>query len=80
MGNNGAIVELHNDGTYGTMDNRASAHSQAQLQLFTKCLYYLVFMNVSHFAQANSQTKNCNRACLFSIAFLPTRKTKSGQC
>ena len=57
MGNNGAIMELHND-------NRASPHSQAHLQ----------------FAQANAKTKNCKRACLFSIAFLPTRKTKSGQC
>jgi len=34
-------------------------HSQAQLQ----------------FAQANVQTKNCNRACLFVNAFLPTLKT-----
>jgi len=34
-------------------------HSQAQLQ----------------FAQANAQTKNCNRACLFATAFLPTLKT-----
>lgn len=37
----------------------SSPHSQAQLQ----------------FAQANAQTKNCNRACLSANAFLPTLKT-----
>lgn len=42
----------------------ASAHSQAHLQ----------------FAQADAGTKNCKRAYLFSIAFLPPRKTKSGHC
>lgn len=42
----------------------ANAHSQAHLQ----------------FAQADTGTKNCKRAYLFSYAFLPTRKTKSGQC
>ena len=43
-------------------DNRASAHSQAH----------------SQFAQAVARTKNCKRACLFSNAFLPTRKNKIG--
>ena len=27
------------------------------------------------FARANTPAKNCNRACLFSNAFLPTLKT-----
>ncbi len=31
-------------------------------------------------AQANALTENCKRACLFYNAFMPTRKTKSGQC
>lgn len=37
-----------------------SAHSQAHLQ----------------FAQADTKTQNCKRACLFSNAFLPTRKNE----
>jgi hypothetical protein len=36
-----------------------TSHSQAHLQ----------------FAQANTQTKNCKRACLSATAFLPTLKT-----
>lgn len=42
----------------------SSSHSQAHLQ----------------FTRANSKTKNCKRVCLLSYAFLPTLKTKSGQC
>ncbi len=57
MGNNGAIIELHND-------NRASAHSQAHLQ----------------FAQANAETKNCKRACLFSIAFFADPEKQNRDC
>lgn len=51
-------------GVESNKNKLASPHSQAQLQ----------------FARANAQTKNCNRACLSANAFLPTRKTKSGQC
>jgi len=39
--------------------NNASTHSQAHLQ----------------FAQADPQSQNCKRACLFPNAFLPTLKT-----
>ncbi len=42
------------------LDSKIDTHSQAHLQ----------------FAQANAQAKNCKRACLFTTAFLPTRKNK----
>ena len=35
---------------------------QAGLQLLTKCLFLMVFVNVAHFARAYAQTQNCKRA------------------
>lgn len=56
------------------MNNYSQPESHTHLQLLTESLLFLVFVNVSHFAQANAAIKNCKRVCL--ALTLTDRKTK----